>query len=141
MKANICAVQRVELPGWCDDVPFTATLRRPSLLTMAAQGAIPNELMGAAQKLFGEGFDAVMPLDSLGRLLRAIAKDALVEPTLEELEAQDAYLTDMQLAAIYTFAQSGVRALEPFRQRSGDNIAAGDEQEVLGAAQRSAENR
>ena len=110
------STSRVQLPGWEDEHPFEAVLRRPSLLTMAAEGSIPNELIGAAQKLFCEGYDASLPLDQLGRLLRRIAAEALVEPTLEQLEAQGSRLTDMQLAAIYNFSQAGVRALEPFRQ-------------------------
>lgn len=105
-----------ELPGWDEERPFRAKLRRPSVLTMAATGMIPNELMSAAQKLFCEGADAALPLDQLGRLLRSVAEAALVEPTLAELEAADCTLTDMQLAAIYSFTQAGVRALEPFRK-------------------------
>jgi len=109
------STSRVQLPGWEDEHPFNAVLRRPSLLTMAAEGSIPNELIGAAQKLFSEGYDTALPLDQLGRLLRRIAAEALVEPTLEQLEAEGCRLTDMQLAAIYNFTQAGVRALEPFR--------------------------
>ncbi len=118
---------RVELPGWEEDQPFAAVLRRPSLLTMAAEGCIPNELMGAAQKLFSEGYDTALPLDQLGRLLYRIAADALVEPTLAQLESEGCRLTDMQLAAIYTFSQAGVRALEPFRTGRGAAQPAGDE--------------
>ncbi len=109
------STSRVQLPGWEDEHPLNAVLRRPSLLTMAAEGSIPNELIGAAQKLFSEGYDTALPLDQLGRLLRRIAAEALVEPTLEQLEADGCRLTDMQLAAIYNFTQAGVRALEPFR--------------------------
>ena len=132
MKAKICDVQSVVLPGWGDDDVFEVKLRRPSLLAMAASGAIPNELMAAAQKLFGEGFDAAMPLDQLGRLLIAVARDAMVEPTFAQLDEQGVQLTDLQLAAIYSFAQSGVRALEPFRQGSNGNIDDGNEQALLG---------
>lgn len=138
MKANICAVQQVELPGWEEGVPFRAELRRPSLLSMAAQGSIPNELLSAAQKLFGDGFDAQMPLDQLGRLLRSVAKEALVNPTFEELEEQGCFLTDVQLAAIYSFAQAGVRALEPFRERNNDYNPAGHEQTVRSETEQSA---
>jgi len=130
MKANICAVQQVELPGWKEGIPFKAELRRPSLLSMAAQGVIPNELLSAAQKLFGEGFDAKMPLDELGKLLRTVAREALVNPTLDELEEQGCFLTDVQLASIYSFAQAGVRALEPFRERGGIDNSAGHEQAI-----------
>ncbi len=135
MKNTVNSIQQVQLPGWGEDDVFEAKLRRPSLLVMAAGGMIPNELMTAAQKLFGDGFDAAMPLDQLGRLLICIAQEALVEPTMEELCKEGVQLTDMQLAAIYSFAQSGVRALEPFRQRSGSDIADGNEQEVLGPAE------
>lgn len=138
MNENIRAVQTVQLPGWSENEPFEAALRRPSLLTMAANGIIPNELLGAAQKLFGEGFDASMPLDQLGRLLRAVAMEALVEPTFAELEQQNIQLTDIQLAAIYSFAQSGVRALEPFRQQSGSDNADGDVQTVSCASEQPA---
>lgn len=138
MKENIRAVQTVQLPGWSENEPFEAALRRPSLLTMAANGVIPNELLGAAQKLFGEGFDASMPLDQLGRLLRAVAMEALVEPTFAELEQQNIQLTDIQLAAIYSFAQSGVRALEPFRQQSGSDNSDGDVQTVSCASKQPA---
>lgn len=110
------SLSRVQLPGWDEEHPFEVVLRRPSLLTMAAEGSIPNELIGAAQKLFSEGYDTALPLDQLGRLLRRIAAEAMVEPTLEQLEAEGCRLTDMQLAAIYNFSQAGVRALEPFRQ-------------------------
>lgn len=121
---------KVSLPGWEEDKPFEAVLRRPSLLTMAAEGSIPNELIGAAQKLFCEGYDETLPLDRLGRLLYRIASEALVEPTLERLESEGCRLTDIQLAAIYNFSQAGVRALEPFRLGGGAAQPACDEQKV-----------
>ena len=135
MMNALGAVQKVLLPGWQDDIPFEAKLRRPSLLSMAASGLIPNELMTAAQKLFSEGYNTQMPLDQLGRLLETIAAQALVEPTLAQLEEADCRLTDMQLAAIYNFTQAGVRALEPFRLGGTDTQPAGYEQAILGASE------
>ena len=136
--SHICAEQTVELPGWVEGEPFIAKLRRPSILSMAADGTIPNELLSAAQKLFCEGYDAALPLDQLGRLLRSVAAAALAEPTLGELESQGVTLTDMQLAAIYSFTQSGVRALEPFRDRAGADNSAGAEPAVFGKTEQSA---
>lgn len=138
MMSRICAEQTVELPGWVEGEPFIAKLRRPSILSMAADGSIPNELLSAAQKLFCEGYDTALPLDSLGRLLRSVAAAALAEPTLAELDAQGIGLTDMQLAAIYSFTQSGVRALEPFRDRSRADNPAGAEQTLFGKTEQSA---
>lgn len=119
-------VTEVELPGWRDGEPFTARLRRPSLLSMAATGELPNELLAAAQKLFSEGYSESMPLDKLGAVLRSVAEAALVEPTLAELERAGCALTDVQLAAIYGFAQGGARALLPFRPTSADARSDGD---------------
>ncbi len=124
------AVSRQELPGWEDNKPFAAKLRRVSLLTMAAAGAIPNELLSAAQRLFGEGFSDSIPLDKLGTLLRAIAAEALVEPTMQQLEDSGLELTDVQLAAIYNYTQLGARALLPFRADANAARSAGDEQAV-----------
>lgn len=132
------AAVHVTLPGWEDGKPFEAVLRRPSVLSMAACGAIPNELLACARQLFCEGYDESLPLDKLGRLLLAVAREALVSPSLDELEENGCYLTDMQLTAIYSFAQTGVRALKYFRYGDGAAEPAGDEQEILAAAQRAA---
>ena len=119
-------ITEVELPGWCDGEPFKARLRRPSLLSMAATGELPNELLSAAQKLFSEGYTEALPIDRLGAVLRAVAEAALVEPTLSELERAGCALTDVQLAAIYSFAQGGARALLPFRASAADARTDGD---------------
>lgn len=138
---NIASNFNVDLPGWDEGEVFSATLRRPSLLTMAATGSIPNELLGTAQRLFCEGYHETMPIAELGKLLLAVAKEALVEPTFDSLNEADIGLTDIQLSAIYSFAQSGVRALEPFRHGGDAAVPAGDEQAVSKKAKRGAGHR
>lgn len=123
-------VTEVELPGWNENVPLRAKLRRPSLLSMAATGELPNELLSAAQKLFSEGFSPSLPLDRLGGVLRSVAAAALVEPTLAELERSGCELTDAQFAAIYNFTQGGTRALLPFRPDAPASEPARDVQAV-----------
>ena len=118
----------IELPGWDDDVPFKARLKRPSLLSMAANGTIPNELLGAAQRLFNEGFSEHLSIADLGKLFISIAKEALVSPTFFELDQMGITLTDAQLSAIYSFAHSGVRALLPFRTGRNADEPSGDVQ-------------
>ena len=127
-------IQTVELPGFTDDKPFTVRLRRPSLLAMAAEGIIPIELLDCARRLFGEGARQLLPLDQLGRLLISVAKEAMVEPTFGELESRGITLTDMQLSAIYAFAQSGERALACFHGGGEADNAAGGQQTVFGAS-------
>lgn len=125
----------VQIPSWDEQGTITVTLRRPSLLTMAAQGEIPNELMGAAQRLFGGEPPTALPLDKMGAMLISVAKASLTEPTYDELCKQGGTLTDMQLAAIYSFSQAGVRALLPFRDDAAVAVADGDGKEVQSASQ------
>ncbi|MDD6395130.1 MAG: hypothetical protein PUB37_02970 [Firmicutes bacterium] len=108
--------QRVMLPGWEADTEFEAVLRRPSMLALAAAGVIPNELLSCARRLFDEGISGELPMDELGRVLGIVAENSLVSPTLAELEESGVGLTDLQLAAIYNFAMTGVRSLQCFRQ-------------------------
>lgn len=113
--------QLVSLPGWEENCEFEAVLKRPSMLSLAAGGVIPNELLACAKKLFDEGMSGEIPLDELGKILTIIAENSLVSPTLSELEESGVGLTDIQLAAIYNFAMTGVRQLECFREIGENN--------------------
>ena len=118
---SIKTSQVVTLPGWCGDtVEFE--LKRPSILALAAAGAIANPLLKTARKLFYSG---VSPdggdLAEEGRVVLEIAKAAMVKPTFDELEAAGIELTDEQLIAIFQFTQLGAKALDRFRQLPADN--------------------
>ena len=117
---SIKTSQVVTLPGWCGDtVEFE--LKRPSILALAAAGAIANPLLKTARKLFYSG---VSPdggdLAEEGRVVLEIAKAAMVKPTFDELEAAGIELTDEQLIAIFQFTQLGAKALDRFRQLPAD---------------------
>lgn len=117
---SIKTSQVVNIPGWCGDV-VEVELKRPSILALAAAGAIPNPLMKTARKLFYSG---VSPdggdLAEEGRVLLEVAKAALVKPSFDELEAAGIELTDEQLIAIFQFTQLGAKALDRFRQLPAD---------------------
>ena len=111
----------IELPPFGEGQPFTAILRRPSLLAMMKNGSIPNSLLNAADGLFtgkqqakkneesalGDTFDVMM----------CVAANALVEPTVVQLEEVGLDLTDEQLMFIFNYAQEGVKYLERFRSK------------------------
>jgi len=101
----------VELPGFDDDTPFNARLKRPSLLTLCKVGTIPNNLLSAAQKIF-EG-DKKGNVKDYGEVLHIVASVAIVEPDYEQIKD---LLTDEQLTAIFNYTQFGVAALLPFRK-------------------------
>ena len=112
--------QIVNVPGWLGET-VKMELKRPSILALAARGAIANPLMKTARKLF---YNGVTPdagdLAEEGRVLVEIARAAMVKPTFDELEAAGIELTDEQLIAIFQFTQLGAKALDRFRQLSAD---------------------
>ena len=110
----------VFLPGW-DDEPFVARVKRPSMLGLASKGKIPNGLLGAAQKVFTSSVDEKVNLTEIFQVTRVIAEEALVEPTLKQIEEAGVELTDEQLTAILNYSQSGVKALERFRPKQSSD--------------------
>lgn len=111
----------VRLPDFAEGQPFVARLRRPSMLVLAKQGKIPNSLLSAAGELFskgGEGLDADNEnmLSDVYDICKIICSASLVEPTMDEIESAGITLSDDQLMAIFNYTQSGVKALESFRE-------------------------
>lgn len=112
----------VELPNFSNDVPFVARLKRPSMLGMIKTGRIPNDLLDEANGLFTNG--AVKTINNsidrevmvkMFELFEVICEEALVEPSYKDLKDAGISLTDEQQIAIFSYTQSGVKALEPFR--------------------------
>lgn len=111
----------VNLPAFGSEQPFTARLKRPSILALAKSGKIPNTLMSAAISLFSGKTSEVMTstnpeaLTSLFEIMEILCDAAFVEPTWKELKDNKIELTDEQLMAVFQFTQDGIKALEPFR--------------------------
>lgn len=130
------AVREVELPGFGDGRCWTAKLRRLSLLGLARAGIIPNSLMSAVTELYQRGTCQASSLTQAAETMFLIAGQALVEPTLAQLEEAGVTLSDEQLAAIYLYAQRGVEALRPFRKEPAVSDHGADGQAVRPKAQR-----
>lgn len=116
-----CEGEIVELSPFTSGAEFFAKLRRPSILQLAILGVIPNPLLGAAEQLFTGGIKGKMEFKEMAELLLLVAKEALAEPSYNELEKNGIGLTDLQLIEIFNYTQSGVKALSEFRKvKSGD---------------------
>lgn len=118
MYAQGCVVQ---LPDFSEGQPFVARLRRPSLLVLAKQGKIPNSLLTTAGELFAKGgggldSDNENMLSDMYNIMEIIATAALIQPTMDDIKNAGLELSDDQLMAIFNYSQSGIKALEPFRQ-------------------------
>ena len=113
--------QVIELPPFGEDLPFVAKLRRPSLLALARQGKIPNDLLNTATELFeGKSRENKVDTELLRQLYDVIdilCEAAFVEPSYAALKENGIELTDEQMIAVFNYTQSGVRALKAFRSQ------------------------
>lgn len=113
-------VQEVALTGFVPREPFYVKLKRPSLMRLAKDGEIPNQLLGAAAKLFNDGVSQMTEdgerFKELSEAVICLAKASLVEPSYDDLEAAGIELTDDQLLDIYLYTQKGVQMLQGFRK-------------------------
>lgn len=111
----------VRFPDFAEGQPFVARVRRPSMLVLAKSGKIPNSLMATANELFAKG-GAGMDVDDPNMLgnfydtCRVICEAALLQPTMDEIEAAGISLSDDQIMAIFNYTQTGVKALQSFRK-------------------------
>lgn len=92
---------------------MSVILKRPSILSLAMAGKIPNPLLAAATKLFefapkGEA----VSIKEIGQVLHIIAEASLISPSYDEIKDD---LTDEQLMEIYHYAKEGADGLEYFR--------------------------
>ena len=112
----------VKLPDFGPGQEFYAKLRRPSMLSMAKQGKIPNNLLESASNLFvngnvnGNQFRK-MDSDTLKKMfdiMDLICEASFIEPKYSELQKEGIELTDDQLMFIFNYSPMGVKSLENF---------------------------
>ena len=111
----------VRFPDFAEGQPFIARVRRPSMLVLAKQGKIPNSLLTTAGELFTKGgggldTDNENMLGDMYNIMDVIATAALIQPTMDEIKSVGLELSDDQLMAIFNYTQTGIKALESFRQ-------------------------
>ena len=102
----------IDLPGFDENTPFNARVKRPSLMELCAKEIIPNTLLAEAQQLF-EGDLQKGNLLKYNEIMRKVCEVALIEPKYSDVVD---ILTDEQIVTIFDYTQKGVVALLPFRQ-------------------------
>lgn len=116
----------VRFSDFAEGQPFVARVRRPSLMGLAKNGRIPNALLETATELFGKGGAAVAlskdenVLSDMHEVCHIIADASLIEPTLAQIEEAGMELSDKHYIEIFQYSQTGIKALESFRQFQGD---------------------
>ena len=122
--------EEVLIRDWDGNGLMRVKLRRLGLTEMVVKGWIPNPLIGAVAKLFQANPTELAQLDqkTTSEAMHTLASRALVEPTMEQLEAEGVSLTDDQYMEIYAWVLGGVTGLARFRgskrDRDGEHDAA-----------------
>lgn len=108
--------QEVQISGW-DEKEITVKLRKPSLTEMIAGDYVPNPLLSTVSKLFRANPKELAEISETeaAKGMHCIASRALVEPSMEQLQAAGVSLTDDQYEQIYAYVLGGAAALERFR--------------------------
>lgn len=114
----------VSITPFSQSVPFICRLKRPSLIKMLASGKIENRLLQSAYKLFLDeeeqeekrtNEEIVNSAEETYDVLKEVARQALIEPTMEQLEDVGIDLSMQQLLDIYAYVNTGIEELLPFR--------------------------
>ncbi|MGY0372474.1 esterase [Clostridium sp. JNZ J1-5] len=118
----------IELPSFKKEIPFNAKVKRVSLLNLVRKGIIPNKLLSAAEELFygKQSSKGNVDLAQLTNVMFIMAENALVEPSIKDLQEARLELTDEQIVALFNYTQRGVEELESFRQEPKDNVGNSD---------------
>ena len=100
--------------------PVKIKVQRPRLLNMAAQGKIPNSLLGIATKVVGGKGIEKGNIKELAQMIELYCRACMVEPTYEEVKDT---IDDDQMFEIFTWATLEVKKLDSFRnkQKNGTN--------------------
>lgn len=118
----------IELPRFKKEIPFDVKVKRVSLLNLVRKGIIPNRLLSAAEELFygKQSSKGNVDLQQLTNVMFIMAENALVEPSIKDLQEAGLELTDEQIVALFNYTQRGVEELESFRQEPKDNVSNSD---------------
>ncbi|MPQ32442.1 esterase [Clostridium estertheticum] len=125
----------LELPRFKKEIPFNVKVKRVSLLNLVRKGVIPNTLLSAAEELFyGKKSSKGVDLKEMTKVMFIMAENALVEPSIKDLDSVGLEFTDEQIVAIFNYTQEGIKEIEPFREEPKDNVDTGNMQTVQAEA-------
>ncbi|EQB3101461.1 esterase [Clostridium botulinum] len=108
----------IELPRFKQEIPFNAKVKRVSLLSLVRKGIIPNQLLSAAEELFygNTSNKGKVDMKSLTDVMFIMAENALIEPSVKDLEGVGLELTDEQIISLFNYTQKGIEEIEGFRE-------------------------
>ena len=128
------AVKTIDIPDFDNKGTIKIKVQKPRLLTMAAQGKIPNHLLNIASTMVmgkrtnsnnKESQEAL--LTKTAKMIELYCMACMVNPTYNEFKD---IMTDAQMNAVFNWAIGMVGQLDSFRTDKGDGTSDNNGQEV-----------
>lgn len=114
----------IALTGFIEGEDFVVRVKRPSIVSLVKNADIPNTLLAKVSELFGLNnskkkgkVDELKEFTQLLDLMTILAKECLIEPSVDDIESFGLTLTVEQLSEIFTYVQGGLKELEKFRMQ------------------------
>jgi len=109
----------IEIPDFEGTGTIKVRVQKPRLMAMAAQGKIPNHLLGIVNTMmFPSKKEKKEPnIEEIAKIYELYCRACLVEPSYDEIKD---IMTDEQMSAIFDWAMGDVKKLETFRSNEGD---------------------
>jgi len=123
----------IQIPNFDNTGIIKVRVQRPNLMSMAAQGKIPNHLMGIVMsRITGKPATKKKEhtpeelIQDINKTMELYCVACLVEPSYEEFKS---IITDDQKAAIFNWGLGEVKQLDSFRtdKRNGSSNNNGEE--------------
>lgn len=114
----------IDIPNFNNTGIIKVRVQRPNLMSMAAQGRIPNHLMEIVMsRITGKSVPKKKEptpeenIKNIDKAMELYCVACLVEPSYEEFKE---IITDDQKAAIFNWGLEGVKVLDSFRKDKED---------------------
>lgn len=112
----------IEIPDFEGTGTIKVRVQKPRLMAMAAQGKIPNHLLGIVNNMmFPSKKEKKEPnIEEIAKIYELYCRACLVEPSYDEIKD---IMTDEQMSAIFDWAMGDMKKLETFRTNEGDGTS------------------
>lgn len=119
----------IEIPNFDNSGTIKVRVQKPRLMAMAAQGKIPNHLLGIVNDLMfpNKKEKKELKVEDISKTYELHCRACLVEPSYDEFKD---IITDEQMSAIFDWAMGDVKKLDTFRNNKGDGTSDNNGQEV-----------
>ncbi len=119
----------IEIPDFEGTSTIKIRVQKPRLIAMAAQGKIPNHLLGIVNNMMfpSKKEKKELNVEEIAKIYELYCRACLVEPSYDEIKD---IMTDEQMSAIFDWAMGDVKKLDTFRNNKGNGSSNNTSEQV-----------